>query len=65
MQYSSSEKICAPIIFDKNIFKLNMNGNSKNRTTTVNLIIGKANKKIVLGGNYTDFERWLQYEYLN
>jgi len=63
MQYRTSEKICSPIIFNDKIFDLSFNGNPDNRTFIVNSLIAKAKDKIVLGGNYSDFESWLKNEY--
>lgn len=65
IQQTASEKICFPLIFNDQIFDLDINGCPKKRTATVNYLIANAKDKIVLGGDYADFETWLKNEYEN
>lgn len=65
LQQTASEKICSPAIFNNQIFDLNLNGSPENRTTIVNSLIAKSKNKVVLGGDYLDFEKWLKNEYEN
>jgi len=65
IQQAASEKISSPIIFGDTIFDLNLDGDAKNRTTLINFLLRKAKDKVILGGDYSDFEKWLKCEYEN
>jgi len=65
IQQTASEKICYPLIFNDRIFNLNLSGNPESRSIVVNSLIAKAKDKIILGGDYLDFEKWLKDEYEN
>lgn len=59
VQQISSEKICFPNIFHNQFLDINFNGDPKRRSNTINSLISRADRKIILGGNYNDFADWL------
>jgi hypothetical protein len=63
MQQIASEKINSPVIFDNQIFDIPLYGNAQSRSKVVNHLIEHSHKKIILGGDYSDFSKWLVNEF--
>lgn len=59
IQIAASEKITFPLIFCNEILANNLNGNVELRNKVIDKILKSNIKKIILSGNYQDFEQYV------
>lgn len=62
LQIASSEKIVYPLTFCNELVDGNLNGNINVRNKMIDKIMNSNMKKIILSGNYNDFENYVDDE---